>query len=562
MDIGYTQKARELVLSLLDRESISILNTIKAGKPEDDALRWREILTKIGEEYALSSRFALMRILAARDAGRSVAVPSSLSLAQAAELTPQESLTYLNRMLEIAGQDKDNDPELCESLITRAWYDEESANEAAAVLLPRELAENPKAFRQAKAAFVKENKKKFRTRLSRPEAMMLGHCLGFSLEEMEWYLLRVFDCGDVFRFNESGDVIDAYGFLAGAGIGRVERLRDRYLQTVVGQPQQAEVVTSQGWTQSVSDNLPQLVSQWRHQPEGMDEAFSQWLLGLSARLDRPSQTALRIYRNLAAFADDLLTGEELIPGEDELEDCVQDVYQEPAESGAVSRLLYEGADISPEKCRALAGHLLLENKIQSASPEADNANAWHVLTTRSDGTLTVSGGINASRTRVADILLGRVQPEKGDFLYLLWFVENLIWQNADPVDRAGIRERITGFIQTADYLLEAALLPPFYVPHVMEQAMLLSIVQGSKAGEDAAVIYEYALNAFKERRVRASGSARHDLESKIRIVTDYIQSPDMTLEQCAAKYAISPKTLSAWQKSLLEKGLVPGASAG
>ena len=89
--------------------------------------------------------------------------------------------------------------------------------------------------------------------------------------------------------------------------------------------------------------------------------------------------------------------------------------------------------------------------------------------------------------------------------------------------------------------------------------MLLSIVQGSKMGEDSAVIYEYALNAFKERRERAPGSVRHDLESKIRIVTDYIQSPDMTLEQCAAKYCISPKTLSAWQKSLLEKGLVSGS---
>ena len=85
----------------------------------------------------------------------------------------------------------------------------------------------------------------------------------------------------------------------------------------------------------------------------------------------------------------------------------------------------------------------------------------------------------------------------------------------------------------------------------MEQAMLLSIVQGSKMGEDSAVVYEYALNAFKERR---------DPESKMRIVTDYIQSPDMTLEQCAAKYCISPKTLSAWQKALLEKGLISAPS--
>ena len=558
METDYTWQVRSQVLSLLDEETCSIWKTIESENRGDDASRWRETLGKIAEEYALSSRFALMRILAARDADCPVSQP--VSLAQAAGLTPQESLDNLNRLLKIAGQNPDNDPEQCEYLITRAWYDEEGVNEAAAALLPEELRKDPKAFRQAKAAFVKENKKKFRTRLTRPEAMELGHCLNFSLKEMEWYLLRVFDCGEAFRYNESADLIDAYGFLVGAGINRVARLRSRYLQAAAAQPRTADGVIGSGFTQSLADTLPGLVCQWRHQPEKMDELFLGWILSQSFRLDHPSQTALRIYRNLAVFADDLLTGEELIPDETELEDCIQDVYREPTESGAVHRLLYNGGAISPAGCRELAARLLLENKIQSASAEADNAGAWHILTTRADGKLTAAGGLNASRTRVADILLGRVQPEKGDLLYLLWFIENLVWQNADPADRTGIRERIGGFIQTADYLLEAALLPHFYTPHLMEQAMLLSIVQGSKMGEDSAVVYEYALNAFKERRERASGSVRHDPESKMRIVTDYIQSPDMTLEQCAAKYCISPKTLSAWQKALLEKGLISAPS--
>ena len=558
MDTDYTWQVRGQVLSLLDKETGSIWNTIEAAAPGEDAHRWRETLGRIAKAYALSSRFALMRILAARDAEHPVGQP--VTLTQAVELTAQESLAYLNRLLEMAGQNPDNDPELCEYLITKAWYDEESANEAAAALLPEAIWEDPKAFRQARAAFIKENKQKFRTRLTRPEAMELGHCLGFSLEEMEWYLLRVFDCGEVFRYNESDDLIDVYGFLVGAGIGRVERLRSRYLQAA-GQNRRPDTIGCGGFTQSLADTLPELVRQWRHQPEQMDALFLSWILGRADRLDHPSRTALRIYRNLAAFAADLLTGEELIPEEEDLEDCIQDVYRESRESGAVRRLLYDGEAVSPARCRELAARLLLENKIQSASQSADNAGAWHILTTRADGTLTASGGLNAGRTRVSDILLGRVQPEKGDFLYLLWFIENLTWQNADPADRTGIQERITGFIQTGDYLLEAALLPHFYTPHPMEQAMLLSIVHGSKAGEDSAVIYEYALNAFKERRERAPGSVRHDLESKIRIVTDYIRSPGMTLEQCAAKYCISPKTLSAWQKTLLEKGLVPAADS-
>lgn len=578
MEFGYTQMAGNAVLSLLDKDSFTIWERIEDEKNENDADLWKNKFSCIAEEYALSSRYALMRIMASRAAKCSVVdaditlfqkssryaakvngkdeVFSDFTFSHAANLNVQESSLYLDYMLEISYQDTDNDPEQCEYLITRAWYDEESANEAAVHQLPEEIAADPKLLKQARSALVKENKTRFRTRLSRSEALMLGHCLRFSLEEMEWYLLRVFDCGDTFRYNESSDVIDAYGFLVGAGILRVESLKSRYIHKVVGQPRTADYIPGNGWTQSVSDNLPQLISTWRQSPAEMDEDFMQWILRISSRLDRPSQTALRIYRNLAAFASDLLTGEELVPDEEEFEDCIQDVYEDPEESGAARKLYYENNIISEAKCRDVANRLLLENKIQSASEQADNANAWHILTTRNDGKLTASGGINSSRTRVADILLGRVQPEKSDFLYLLWFIENLVWQNADPAEADSIRQRITGFISTADYLLEAAMLPHFYVPHIMEQTMLLSIVQGSKIGEDSAVVYEYALSSFKERRERTSGSVRHDLQTKVKIVTDYIQNAEMTLEQCAAKYCISPKTLSAWQKTLLEKGLV------
>lgn len=140
MDGSYTWQVCSQVLSLLDKETCSIWNTIQTQTPGDDASRWRETLGRVAKEYSLSSRFALMRILAARDGGFPVTRPFSPT--QAAELTVQESLDCLNRLLEMAGRNPDNDPELCEYLITRAWYDEEGANEAAAALLPRELAES------------------------------------------------------------------------------------------------------------------------------------------------------------------------------------------------------------------------------------------------------------------------------------------------------------------------------------------------------------------------------------------------------------------------------------
>lgn len=51
------------------------------------------------------------------------------------------------------------------------------------------------------------------TLLSREEAFILGHILQFSLEDMEWFLLRVCDVEGGFRYNSSNDLIEAYGFL-------------------------------------------------------------------------------------------------------------------------------------------------------------------------------------------------------------------------------------------------------------------------------------------------------------------------------------------------------------
>ena len=44
------------------------------------------------------------------------------------------------------------------------------------------------------------------TLLSREEAFILGHILQFSLEDMEWFLLRVCDVEGGFRYNSSNDL--------------------------------------------------------------------------------------------------------------------------------------------------------------------------------------------------------------------------------------------------------------------------------------------------------------------------------------------------------------------
>lgn len=551
MDYSFTQQAGHFLMNLLERDSYAIWESIDAESGKNDKSFWKTKIEEISQAYSLSSRFALMRFLYCRETGRRVSdsdtvIPgagasfqatiegtvhtfSDISLSHAAKMEPEESNAYWKYLTQIASYRTDYDWETCEYLVSRAWYDDSSAD---------------------------GKRQKTKTRLTQAEALQLGHMLGFSLEEMQWFLLRVFDHGDGFRFNQSDDVIEAYGFLTGASWQHVQELKEQYRQIQVKNPSQILDDRNSGWTKSVSDSLPARVSLWEKDADTMDAAFLAWLKELSPGLDIPSKTALRIYRNLAVFAYDLIVGEEYPPDEEDFEDCIQDVYSEPQESGAVQRLLYLDGAVSKEQCKRLADKLLLENKIQSASEQVDNANAWHVLTTRKDGKLTSAGGVNSSRTRVVDLLLGKEQAEKSDFLYLLWFIRNLVWEDPDADDKGQIQQRITGFISTADYLLEEAMLPHFYIPHILEQTMLLSIISGYQEEEDPAVVYEYILNAFKEHRERKQGSVRHDMQTKVQIVTEYMSDPTLSLEECALKYCISPKTLSAWQKTLLESGAV------
>ena len=122
-----------------------------------------------------------------------------------------------------------------------------------------------------------------------------------------------------------------------------------------------------------------------------------------------------------------------------------------------------------------------------------------------DGRMTVSGGVNQSRTRVLDLLMGRIEVEKSDLLYLLWFNANLCWfDSAEKIDSKQVGERALDFIYAADNCLDAARLPEFYPPHIIEQSMLLSIVYSFTGPEkaDPAEIYEMACSSIIERRAK------------------------------------------------------------
>lgn len=481
----FTNQALDSYLDLLELEAAKRCNELTAMALDTPVQVWRETLNNMAKENALSSRFALMRILANRWGGDEAGFQAdvrdqvihfrNISMEHAAALTQEENQAYLELLREITRQRPDRDSAADEAILSLAWYP--------------------------------DPKSPCKPKLTRNEAFHLGHILAFTKEEMEWFLLRVFDVAECFRNNESEDLIELYGFLTNSSFTRVQMLKEAYAKAAKDIEKVDNEDRSKHWTLSISQSLLGKVESWALEPDTIDSRFLEWMLEKAPGLDIASRTARLVHRNLAAFAWDLIQGNEVVPGEQELADSIQDIAEEWEEIPPVRKLLYRNGVLSYAQCKALADTLLLENKVQSASIQADNTKAWHVLSTRRNGTLTSAGSVlNSSRTRLADILYGTVQVEKSDLLYLLWFTANLIWQNTETANTEVASERLFQFMDAADAILDAAQLPPFYPPHIMEQSMLLSIASSGMTPEDAAmsndpsVVYEYILYALTEHR--------------------------------------------------------------
>ena len=240
---------------------------------------------------------------------------------------------------------------------------------------------------------------------------------------------------------------------------------------------------------------------WTSPPvEEREERFLAWMREQAPYLDRPSRSALRIYRNLAVYAWHIAAEEESAPIESDFLPCIRELVSQPEEDERTVAALYVNGAISAKKCRAVAGDILLDNLNRSFSDQTDKAKAYHVIAVRPDGQMTVSGGINASRTRVQDLLAGKAEVEKSDMLYLLWFTVGLCWLWNSRPRPSEIYDRLADFIDAAEICLDAAMLPPFYPPHLIEQSMLLSVVYAGRTESDTAEIYEQLCSAVIERR--------------------------------------------------------------
>lgn len=507
--MNYTEVAKERCFSLIDTEIDSIWDDIESMPEDTDSEKWKKKLTSIATEYALSSRFALMRIfqsqaVAAHDIEQdnsagfevqfsdgSVGVFKNISIEHAAAMEQDELDLYEKLMMDRAARQSGADYKSDLKLVQKALQ-----------------------IHQKKT-----------TLLTKEEAMSLGHIIGLTLKEMEWFLLRVFNVDGGFRYNSSADLIDAYVFLR-TEIGNTGKsaaeLKSEYSEkydSVAKIPHEDNL----DWTQDNGGSLAAEVKKWS--ADDCDEQFMEWMGARAEHLDLPSATALRVYRNLAVFAYNLANQTEDAPDVDILHGmgagsetdfvrCIREIASAREYADQTVDALFDEGKLSEKKCKKVAASLLLENLDFSFSDQTDKTKAWHVIDVLTDGKMTVSGGINASRTRVQELLFGnQFLIDKSDLLYLLWFVANLCWfQGRSNPNADELTTRLFDFIDVAENCLDKAGLPKFYPAHLVEQSMMLSIIYAYAGPEkcDPAEVYEQVCSSIIERRAKHTNRKKSD----------------------------------------------------
>lgn len=530
----YTMDTYERTVdSFFECEAAEVWERLFPQTERPSAKQWRAELESIAKDYRLSSRYVLMRILHKRiyDSCKaekkyfysSTSTPSKwpdafcasenafkvnvkgkwilfsdVSMEHAYNLSPEEHLDYLSYLCEIASSASDSEPGNAEKLILRAWHSINSANLVSERKIPPAILSDSVKLEKHRKRFQNSNKKKYGKRLTREEALKLGHVLGFSLNEMKCFLMRVFLVEDSFRLNQLEDLVEVYCFLLKKSWKDAKQLKDK-CAIMCGPFQKGDLLDrNQDWTAQVEAGILTQIEEWaRH--DNCDELFCEWIAKHMYGLDATSYTARRLYRNLAIYAFKLAKGNAYISDESEIQDRILEVCNKEYDDTEIRYYLYgSNKEISAERCGELADALLSENQMRSESPMADRAHSWAVLTVLPDGNLSRRPGlVNSCRTRVQDILLGLSQAEKGDFLYLIWFLCSIAWYSVDDPDDNALCCRVLDLRDAADTVLSKANLPAFYAPHLMEQSMLLSALYGGKNHINPAEVYASMLISIK-----------------------------------------------------------------
>ena len=518
MERNYTEAVRDGFFDLIEKDTVEIWENLDRSVAMIKSGKWKEYYSEVVAKYRFSSRFAIMRVLFEKATGLSPSKTDEQALAKGFSVAGIGN--FSNITIKHAKEMADAEVDLYRKLLLRRVEENNPDFIQEAIGLVSGVLELPSAGAKCK--------------LTRDELIRLGHMVDFTLEDMQFILLRVLGDNEAgFRYSASTDIIDIYGFLTRSTSAQVDELKVWYDQNAAKIKKVEYADKPVQFTQDIANSLEHIFSQWS--PENQVAEFQSWLLKNAPYLDLKSKTARKVYINLAAYAYILTTKSPVnlsntiwenlyeITGGNLYKD-IEKISQTPAYHEYAQQLFFNESKPDAEKCESIAKKLIYENAEYAGDFHTHDSNSellYHVLHVES-GKVTSRGKLNKnSKNRIRDILMDKVAPEKSDLLYLLWFAANSQW--IGTVSTA--EETVTfmdDFLAAAACVLEAALLPEFYPPNILEETLMLALVLGDK-DTTPAMIYESICRTFtdKGKTKKKVGATKKTPEQKREIAAYY-----------------------------------------
>ena len=542
MERAYTQGVRESFFSGMLDDTQTIWKALDRSEKSLSSPQWAKYYEGIVGAYRYSSRFAVMRVLFELATGRTRATTDEASLQRG--FSVDEIGTFPDITMEHAQRLTEAEKKQYEALLLLRAREKNPEQQA----LAKRLAERMMALCPAGE----------KQPLSREELLLFGHLIDVSLEQMQFLLLRVLaDNAAGFQYSASMDLIDMYGFFLRAPLCEVQALKSWYREHAAGIRKIGYEQKAAGFTQELAEALEHTFAGFG---DNRTQGMQQWLLRQAPMLDLKPKTARVVYVNLAAFVCGLCAMPGAVVPEITAEgfyDDMEQISQLRDFEGNTRQLLF-CAGLPDEKKCALAAAALNYEYVELAGGFCihDKAAPWFVLQVKDGKAGAADKRGYHSRQRMQELLMDRQSPKKSDILMLLWLAANLYWTGMSK--EAQNREIfMDDFLAAAARLLDAALLPEFYPPCVLEQTLLLSIALGTEERTPAEV-YEALCRTLSQKgeAKKTAGATKKTAAQREEILAYFEayckQHPEKTRtackKDCAGQFHIGVRSLENYIK--------------
>lgn len=554
MERNYTKAVRAGFFDLIEKDTVEIWENLDRSVAMIKSGRWKEHYSEVVAKYRFSSRFAIMRVLFEKATGLSPSKTDEQALARGFSVAGIGN--FPNITIKHAKELTDTEVALYQQLLLRRVEENNPRYTQEALRLVPGVLELPSAGAKCN--------------LTRDELIRLGHMVDFSLEDMQFVLLRVLGDNEAgFKYSASADIIDIYGFLTRATLAQVDELKAWYDQNAAKIKKVEYADKPVQFTQDKANSIELVFSKWS--PENRVAEFQNWLLKNAPYLDLKSKTARKIYVNLAMYAYVRATSKTCQLHFD-TNDILTDNFYNDIENIAFGQefhdfhayavqLFFKNSKPDLRKCDAVASELIYENAEYAgafSAHETDSQLLYHVPYLEK-GKITSRGILNKdSKDRIVAILMDQVSPAKSDLLYLLWFAANTHWIiSSSAAEKASF---LNDFLDAASCLLGEAFLPEFYPCGILEETMLLSIVLGNEE-KSPAMIYESICSTFTEKgkkkkqtgdTMKTSAKKKeialyfYDLLADPRKKEGYVVSKETCKKRCAEHFGIGKSSVEIY----------------